>query len=307
MGFNELVTLQLTMFSMMLVGLLLRKTNIITEEGKRCLTDLVIYIFLPCNIVKSFMVEFNLDILKSFGVVFVISIINQIFCLVLGKVLYRRLKDSERTVLQYSTISSNAGFLGNPIAESVFGSMGLTYASIFLIPQRIVIWTAGIMYFTEAPDKKTIVKKVITHPCIIAVVVGIIFMLAQIQLPLFVDSTLSAFSKSCTVMAMMAIGTILAEVNFKAFTNLKITLFTILRLVIIPFCMYVGCHLFHIDPLVTGVAVLLSAMPAGTGTALLASKYDRDAPFATKCVVFSTLMSLVTTPIWSLILLQSIK
>ena len=80
MGFNELVTLQLTMFSMMLVGLLLRKTNIITEEGKRCLTDLVIYIFLPCNIVKSFMVEFNLDILKSFGVVFVISIINQIFC-----------------------------------------------------------------------------------------------------------------------------------------------------------------------------------------------------------------------------------
>lgn len=306
MGFNELITLQLTMFSTMLVGLLLRKLNIITEEGKKCLTDLVIYLFLPCNIVKAFMVEFNFDILRSFGLIFIISTINQLFCLFLGKILYKRLDTAERKVLQYSTISSNAGFLGNPIAESVFGGIGLTYASIFLIPQRIVIWAAGITYFTVAPDRKSIIKKVLTHPCIVAVEIGIIFMIFQVHLPAFADSTLSAFSKSCTAMAMLCIGTILAEIDLKALTNLKISLFTIVRLVFIPLVMYLACLAFHIDALVTGVAVLLSAMPAGTGTALLASKYNCDPPFATKCVIFSTLMSLISTPIWSIILLSAL-
>lgn len=217
------------------------------------------------------------------------------------------MQPSQKKVLQYSTISSNAGFLGNPIAENVFGPMGLTYASIFLIPQRIVIWAAGITYFTEAPNRKAIIKKVLTHPCIVAVFIGMAFMLFQVQLPGFADTTLSSFSKSCTAMSMMAIGTILAEVNIKSFTDLKIIAFTVVRLIGIPLCMYLACLTFAIDPLVTGVAVLLSAMPAGTGTALLASKYNCDAPFATKTVVFSTIMSLISTPIWSMILLQAIS
>jgi predicted permease len=44
-------------------------------------------------------------------------------------------------------------------------------------------------------------------------------------------------------------------------------------------------------------------MPAGATTAILASKYDGDAIFATKCVVFSTVMSLASTFVWSIVLL----
>ena len=43
-----------------------------------------------------------------------------------------------RKVMQYATVASNAGFLGNPVAEGVFGSVGLALASVYLIPQRIV-------------------------------------------------------------------------------------------------------------------------------------------------------------------------
>ena len=69
---------------------------------------------------------------------------------------------------------------------------------------------------------------------------------------------------------------------------------------------YFSCKLCHVDELITGVCVLLSAMPAGMGTALLASKYGCNEEFATKTVVFSTVMSLVTTPIWSYILLMGV-
>ncbi len=306
MGIDKLLNLQLEMFTMMLVGFVLVKSKVLNQNGKKALTDMVINLLLPANIIKAFMIEFNMDILKAFGIVFIISIVNQIFCMFLGKALYGRLEQSESKILRYSTISSNAGFLGNPIAENVFGSMGLAYASIFLIPQRIVIWSAGVTYFTVGNSKKDIVKKVITHPCIVAVAIGIVFMFLQIKLPLFLNNSLSKLSSACTPMSMIAIGTILAEIDLKNFTSKKICFFTAVRLIGIPLVCYICCNLLHVDALITGVCVLLSAMPAGTGTALLASKYGCNEEFATKTVVFSTVMSLITTPIWCYILLLNI-
>ncbi|MDY5496649.1 MAG: AEC family transporter, partial [Anaerobutyricum sp.] len=57
-----------------------------------------------------------------------------------------------------------------------------------------------------------------------------------------------------------------------------------------------------VDRLVTGVSVILAAMPAGATTSILASKYECDGEFAVKLVVFSTAVSLLTTPLWSMFL-----
>ena len=56
------------------------------------------------------------------------------------------------------------------------------------------------------------------------------------------------------------------------------------------------------DALVTGIIVILSAMPAGSTTAMLAQKYDQDPEFASKMVFLSTLASLVTLPLWAMVL-----
>lgn len=302
MGIQELVDLQLTMFLMILIGLVLKKLDIISEYGKVSLTNLVIYVLLPCNIIKSFMITFNKSILLSFGAVLVISILIQIMCSILGKILYVKYKSEQRKVLQYATVCSNAGFLGNPIAESVFGTMGLAYASIFLIPQRIVMWSAGVATFTESPDRKTLIKRVITHPCIIAVFIGLLFMLTQVHLPNFLDTSIKSLSICSTSLSMIVIGTILADVDFKTLINKTLLYYTILRLIILPLIVWIGCMIFRADSLVTGVTVILTAMPAGTTTGILASKYNGDYIFATKCIIFSTLASLISTPIWSFIL-----
>ena len=89
--------------------------------------------------------------------------------------LYEKVEKERRTVLQYATVCSNAGFLGNPVAEGIYGSMGLLYASIYLIPS----------YFTESTSKRDLIKKVVTHPCIIAVGIGLTIMIFQIKLRVF--------------------------------------------------------------------------------------------------------------------------
>jgi hypothetical protein len=301
---QSLIDLQLTMFVMITAGMLIKKIKLVGAEGQKNLTDLVIYLILPSNIIKSFMVEFSYDIMFTFAGVLIISVLIQIVCTILGHLLFNKMEPSQKKCLQYATICSNAGFLGNPVAEGVFGTIGLTLASIYLIPQRVVMWSAGISVFTESPNKKTLFKKVITHPCIIACMIGIVLMISQIQLPSFLTSSIQTLSSCNTALSMMVIGMILTEVEFKTILDRKLLYFTGIRLILIPLIVYIPCVLLKVDPLVTGVSVILAAMPAGATTSILASKYNGDAIFATKCVVFTTLASLITTPIWSFILVS---
>ena len=209
MKIDGLFDLQVMMFLLMAVGVVLRKMNIITKEGKGMLTDLVIDLILPCNIISAFYMPMDHSVFVSGVEILIISILIQIFCTFISGILYRKVPKEKRMVLQYATVCSNAGFLGNPVAEGLYGSVGLLYASVYLIPQRIVMWSAGVSYFTECPSKKEVVKKVLKHPCIVAVEIGIVLMVTQVQLPGFLSSAIENVGGCTTAITMMLIGTIL--------------------------------------------------------------------------------------------------
>ena len=169
MDISNLWTLQVMMFFLVAAGAVLKSTGILKDDAKGILTDLVLYFFLPCNIINSFRMEFNLDILRKFAVVLAISLLVQLVCYILSKVLYNHKPKEVKRVMQYCTIVSNSGFLGLPIAQGIYGAEGMMYASIFIIPMRVMMWSAGIACFTESPDMKSVVKKLVVHPCIVAV------------------------------------------------------------------------------------------------------------------------------------------
>ena len=128
------------------------KNGTITPEGRQLLTDLVINVTLPCSIVKAFLIEFSMDILQSCIAIFLAAIVIQFLGMALSHILYPGYEGQRKRVLQYATICSNAGILGNSIAEGAFGSIGLMYASIYLIPQRSFMWSFGLTYFTVSPQ-----------------------------------------------------------------------------------------------------------------------------------------------------------
>ncbi len=302
MNYNSLINLQGMLFLLVAAGIILRKKGILHEEAKAVLTDLVIYFILPCNIISSFLIEFNKKVLMEFAIILVIASLIQVVCLILANTLYRKEPDSRKKVLQYGTVCSNAGFMGNPIAEGVYGAHGLMFASIFLIPQRIVMWSAGVSYFTESPNRKTVIKKVLTHPCIIAVYIGVFFLVTQLKMPEFLENTIRGVGGCTTTVSMVLIGTILAEVKIKSILDWGIVKYTVIRLFLIPFMVFIACRLFSVDKVLSGVSILLAGMPAGSTTAILAAKYNGDYIFATKCVVVTTLLSLVTIPLWCIFL-----
>lgn len=302
MDFTGLFEMQGMLFSVMILGLILKRAGIVDDHGKSLLTDLVINVTLPASILKSFQMEFNSQILKSCLVIGVVAVLIQIGAYLLGMVLYPGFRDDRKKVLQYATICSNAGILGNPIAEGIFGGLGLLYASIYVIPQRVFMWSVGLTYFTEAPDTRTLVKKVLTHPCILSVFLGFLIMVFQIPLPGFLSLTVKNVANANTFLAMMLVGTILAEVPLKTLPERATIYYSFVRLFLVPFLVFLGCRIGQVDSLVTGVSVVLSGMPAASVTAVMAAKYDKDEVFATKCVVLTTLLSMATVPVWCLFL-----
>ncbi len=302
--FSDLFVLMGMMFLLMASGAILRKINIITVQGKKVLADIILFVILPCNIIKAFCIQIQEGLWQSLTKVLLAAILIQMLCLLLTKFIYNKMNEKEKAVYQYGTICSNAGFMGNPLAQGVFGDVGLLYASIFLIPQRIVMWTAGISYFSKEADKKNAVKKVLIHPCMIAVYIGLFILISGLWPPSVLLNTIQAFSNCTTAMTMMYIGTILTEVNFKTVASLKQIYFACIRLILIPLIVFLVCKVAKIDSLIAGVCVLLTAMPAGSTTSLLAFRYGADEETAAKSIVFTTALSVITLPIWSAILLS---
>lgn len=295
------------MFLLMMIGAFLKKKGIITDAGKKSITDLIIYAVLPGNILKAFCTDSGEGVFVKCSILLVVAILVQVLALMISKFAYTKMKSNEIPVYQYGTVCSNSGFIGNPLAEGFFGTLGLVYASVFLIPQRVIMWTAGVSYFEKSKDKKSAYKKILTHPCMLATYIGFIIMFGKITLPVVLMKTITSLSNCCTALTMLYMGFILADVHIKELFGLKQFYYCFIRLVGMPLIIYAGCKVCQIDPLITGVSVLLTGMPAGSTTALLASKYGADEKVATKCVVLSTVFSIITIPIWGTILLSGVE
>ena len=300
---QDLLVLQITLFSMVAVGFLVKRLHIIGVEGQKNLTDLVLLVVLPANILTSFTAKVTPDTMRECLWMLFISLGIQIIVVILGKFLFRGQSEDRKRNLRYALICSNAGFLGNPVAEGVFGELGLMFASIYLIPQRIMMWSEGLAVFSGDKDIKGTIRKVLTHPCVIACAIGIVLMLTGIKLPVYIETPVKTLGRCTTPLSMLVVGMILADIDLKRLIDRTVVEFTIIRLVLIPLGVYLICLLLPISRTALGVSVLLAAMPAGTTTTMLAVKYNRDPAFATKLVIFSTLCSIPAIMIWSLILI----
>ena len=304
MDLANLWNLQGQLFALLAVGALLRKVGLFSEHTKGFLTDLVLYVTLPSSIILSFRMDVSREILLSFSIIFFVSVGIQLFCFLLSKVTYGKQEQGKKSVLRYGLLVSNAGFLGLPIAGELFGAAGFMYASIYLIPQRIVMWTAGLSIFSPAAvNKKQAALKVILHPCMVAVYIGLLWMLFPVKIPSFMEMTLSSLASCTTALSMMLIGSLFAEMKKEHLhIDRNLVSFSLLRLGFIPLVSFVATKLLGLNPLIIGVSVILAAMPGGSSTVILASKYGRDTIYASKLVIVSTFLSLVSIPIWGMVL-----
>ena len=295
MVLKNMINVQLMMFLLVIVGFIVRKTQLVGSEGRKNIINLCLYVTLPFNIVNAFLGKFSWDMLMTSGLVLLLSIGYNLISILIAFLIYRK-RDKEQKTLCYGTIVSNGSFLGNPVIEGVYGSTGLFYAALFMLPVRVVVWTVGLSVFLKG-EKVNLWKKVLLHPCVIAMYVGAIFLVTGVRLPGFVEQTISGISGSNSPLSMMLVGMMLAEMSPKGLLRKNLWFYTVVRLLVIPAVILLASMKLPIDPMLRGITVIMAGMPTPITTALLASKYGGDEECATGMIFMSTILSMVTLPI----------
>ena len=300
--FYQMVNIQAVLLCYILCGVLCRKKKIITVENQQAFVNLLLWILMPCMVFDSFR-NVTVQMLKNSFTMLIVSFVICFLSSGIGKIIYGRFPEERRNILRYATLINNAGFAGLPLAKEIFGAEGVLYASVFLIPIRIFMWSAGVtMLSKQKTNAKDIMIRLMKNPCIIAVFLGLIRGIMQMVLPDFLDHTITALSACVSPFSMMIIGAIIADVGVKGLLDKGVVLYTGMRLIILPVLTLFLCRMIGLSDVISGTAMILTSMPAATTTALLASKYNADVTFASKLVFTTTVLSLVTAPVLTMLL-----
>lgn len=292
---------QLVLFVYMAAGVYAERKGLLDEQSRKKLTALILQLTLPCMIFGSFNKPLTAEVLRRTGLAFLVALCIALLSFLFGKLLYNFCPREKRSILEYCTLVNNSGFLGMPLVSSVFGEEGLLIASIFIIPNRILMWTAGLSLFTQS-DFRTRLRNILLNPCIVTVYLGLFRRLLNLPFPSFLDTAVSRIGALTSPLSMMLIGTMLLGVRWRELLEPAIFYQSFVRLLALPFAALGILRLLHCDPLVSGVSLALTGMPAGSTAVLLATQYGADERFASRLVVSSTVLSLFTAPLMMLLL-----
>jgi len=244
------------------------------------------------------------EILSSLWVM-LIALAGCVITGVIGHFLWARQPENKRKVLMYASMFSNAGNAGLPIISLVFGPTGVFYASMYLIPPRILQWTVGLGFFVK-PEKGGWVRNVLLNPMVVMIYIGAVLMITNWQIPGVFGTAIANLGSMTGPLSMILIGATLAHMDWRMLFDRSVLLTSFCRLIAFPFLFAVVLRLLHADPMTMNICVILLARPGASNTAAMAERYGGDHVFASACVSVSTLLSVVTVPFvtWLIQLIQ---
>ncbi len=298
----------IVLFLVMLVGFLAYKKNYINDNASKKLSSIVVNIANPALILSSVLSMDNTitgkDLITT--VILAIAVFAGLLIIAIFIPIIFRVEKQSAGAYQVMTVFSNIGFMGFPIISSVYGSSALLYATLFLIPYNILIYTYGIhtMKAGKKEGKEKLKIGQILNIGVIACILAILLFIFHVKLPEFLGSVITMLSNLTAPLSMMVIGASMAVIDWKKLlSDYRLLLFSLFKLFVLPIIGTLIVKQVISNEVICGVTMVMLATPVGSMTAMLAQEYNGDYELASKGVMLSTLLSVVTLPIVSAIVM----
>lgn len=294
------------LFLLMGIGFFCSKKEIITEEVSKKLSAIVVNIANPAMVLTGCMGENKMEGRELLMVaVIVAAVYGALVALAMIIPGLLKVEKEKKGTYQAMTVFSNIGFMGFPVISAVYGNGALLYASLFMIPYNVLIYTYGVAAMTSGGEKKR--EKIsmgrIFNVGVIACIITIIFYLLKVSMPVFVENTINQLSNLTAPLSMMVIGASLSKMRLKElFMDGKLLLFSAIKLLVIPIVGVMIIRQFVENDIICGVCMVMLATPVGSMTAMLAQQYDGDYEMASKGVALTTILSVATMPLVSMLM-----
>lgn len=283
------------------VGYILFKLNILDVDFNKKLTTLLLSVTTPALIVSSVLTTTDYLPIKDILFVFLVGIIIYIALPIIGFIIVKimRIPMPQQGLYIFMTVFSNIGFMGFPVMKAIFGNDAVFYTAIFNMLFNLFVFTVGTIIMGYGTGKKTQMKlKNLLSPGVIASLLALLIYMTRLQFPDVLSSTVIMIGDITTPIAMLIIGSTLANIPIKeVFGELRLYPYTLIKQVILPILAYPILSLFIKDPLILGVTLIMISMPVANTAVLFATEYDGDVSLAAKSVFMTTLLSIITIPL----------
>ena len=284
-----------SMFLMVVVGFVMFKLKMVSENGTKELSTLLLKIVTPMILVSSFQRQFEEELLLNWLMMFGASALTYLVHIVLAELFYAK-GDEVCAENKLSIVLPNNGFLAFPLLQALAGELGIFFGSASVIILNILMWTYGTRRLR--PSEKMSVRKIISNPGVISIVLGLVLFCSPWKLPAPVYAAVSAIGSLNTPVAMIVLGAMLAQTDLKkALAQMGYYKLSLIKLIIAPLIMMVIFILLPIPDNVKLVAFVCSVTPTATAVSMLSQLYDRNYRYATNAVVITTVLSAITMPV----------
>ena len=306
----------LMMFTLILVGLLLRKMGKLPENSGTVMAKMETFIFVPALSLFTQMTKCTVEtfaenaglILYGFGIV----LFSIILSYPLSRCFVRKNPDLpenayQRNVYKYAMTFSNYGFMGNFIILGVWGTDVFYKYSLFVFLVGILCSSWGLYILIPKEKNASILdnlKKGLLTPPVIALIIGMLFGLLDLTqyVPGFLIDALDSAGKCQGPVAMVLAGFVIGGYNFKELIlNKKVYIASLLRLVVLPAIILLILKGLGTNDEIMTLALIAFGTPLGLNTIVYPAAYGGETKTGASMTMISHTLSVITIPLMYLI------
>ena len=293
------------LFLMMGCGYLLFKVKLIDEDFNKKLTKLLLNFTLPAMILSSVLDQPEERDYSAVAYMFLFAVVMYAVLAIMAVVLTKaiRVPGPQQGIYMFMFMYGNVGFMGFPIMDAIYGSLGVFYAAIVNIIFNLSSFSLGVAFINYQPgergqEKHKLDWKKFLTPGVSVSLLSVVIYLAGISLPEDIVSICDSVGNITSPLAMILIGATLATMKVKeVFTDWRLYIFAVIRLALLPAGIWLVLRLFVKDPVMLGTLSVMILMPVANSTVLFANMYGRDEKLGARGVFITTLLSIGTVPL----------
>lgn len=291
----------LPVFALILSGFACRRLGLLGPNAATEINRMVVWLCLPALLFEAMATVVWEQIWQpGFILTYGLSTIG-LFCVTLVWRLRRSGNLADASVVGLSASYANTGYMGIPLCLLVFGEAGMEPALIACLIVVCVLFSISVVCIeVSLQGEKNLSKAVgkvglalVKNPIVVAPILGALWTTTAQPLPVSLHHFLKMLSAATGPCALVSLGLFLAHKHEGRSDH--VTSLVILKLIAHPLMTWLlAIYVFRLPLIWAQAALLLSALPTGTGPFMLAEFYRRDGSLVSNTILMSTLGSLIT-------------
>lgn len=271
------------------------------EQLRRGITDVVFYVLLPALVLLTlWQAELGWSTFK----ISALAITGVISALALSRLLCRLCGLSRRksAALMLAAAFPNVTYLGLPVLENTFGpqarSIAIQYDLFACTPLLLTLGILVAQRYGDGGPGGGMFTRLLKVPPLWAALIAVGLNLAAVPVPAMLASVLDSLASAVVPLMLLALG---MGLFWPARGQLEVVALAnpvIIQLLLMPLLVFGGTALLGLEGWVRTAVVLEAAMPSMVIGIVLCDRYGLDSALYAMTVTVSTLLSLVTLPLW---------